>query len=128
MIEIDITSATPVYRQIVGEIKAGRLTGRWRAGDRIPPVRELAAALRINPNTVAKAYRQLQVDGVIAGRQGGGNFVVPMTAESLRRERLAQLDSELRGLLNRTDRLGISRAEVLAALRARIAENEKEAQ
>lgn len=114
--DIDITSAVPLYMQIVLGIKAERLTGRWRTGDRIPPVRELASSLRINPNTVAKAYKILQDEGVLESRPGGGNFIAPQEDEVLRRERESRLEEEIVNLLAKTDQLGIPRAEVAARL------------
>jgi orotidine-5'-phosphate decarboxylase len=64
MMEIDLQSPVPVYLQVADWIKAGCLAGRWRPGDRIPPVREMAALLRINPNTVAKAVEAAASMGV----------------------------------------------------------------
>lgn len=116
MMEIDLQSPVPVYLQVADRIKAGCLAGRWRPGDRIPPVREMAALLRINPNTVAKAYKLLQEQSIIEGRHGGGNFIMPRPEAQLAEEREKFLAAELTALLERTDRFGIGRAEVLAKL------------
>ncbi len=70
MFYLDMASGVPVYLQIAAGIRAERLSGRYRTGDRIPPVRELALALRVNPNTVAKAYRYLQEEGFLESRPG----------------------------------------------------------
>ncbi|MGE4563688.1 MAG: GntR family transcriptional regulator [Victivallaceae bacterium] len=114
--EIDLQSPVPVYLQVADWIKAGCLAGRWRPGDRIPPVREMAALLRINPNTVAKAYKLLQEQTVIEGRHGGGNFIAPRPEAQLAEDRRAFLETELAALLERTDRFGVPHAEVLAKL------------
>ncbi len=74
-IKIDNLSDRPVYQQIVDQVKRDAALGRLRAGDKIPPVRQLAAEIVINPNTIAKAYRQLEQEGVITTRAGSGTFV-----------------------------------------------------
>ena len=118
--EIDLSSPEPLYLQIAEMIRTERLTGRWRSGDRVPTVRDMALALRINPNTVAKAYKLLQEEGVLASRPGGGNYIVPLTQDTLRGERLRRLDAELENLLKKTDALGIPRKDVLLRLSGKI--------
>ena len=117
MIHLDMASGVPVYLQIMAGIRAERLSGHYRTGDRIPPVRELALALRVNPNTVAKAYRCLQEEGFLESRPGGGNYIaaLPDTDESAEREtRLSEL---LDSLLRETDALRIPRSQVEAMLK-----------
>jgi len=72
---IDSASNRPVYLQIIDQIKHDIALGRLIKGDKLPTVRQLAAQLVINPNTIAKAYRQLEQDGVIATKPGAGAFV-----------------------------------------------------
>ncbi|MBN2064105.1 MAG: GntR family transcriptional regulator [Sedimentisphaerales bacterium] len=74
-IKIDNLSDRPVYQQIIDQIKRDIALGRLAVGDKIPPVRQLALDIVINPNTIAKAYRQLEQDGVINTRAGSGTFV-----------------------------------------------------
>ncbi len=74
-IRIDPDGAVPIYLQIVHAIKHLVATGRLKPGEQLPTVRELAADLRINPNTVARAYDQLNADSVISTQQGRGTFV-----------------------------------------------------
>ena len=85
--KIDPDSGTPIYLQIIDELKTAVLSGRYRDGDRVLPVRELAVQLRVNPNTVAKAYRLMQDEGLLVSRPGGGTFIAGPEAFSLRRER-----------------------------------------
>ena len=85
--KIDPDSGTPIYLQIIDELKTAVLSGRYRDGDRVLPVRELAVQLRVNPNTVAKAYRLMQDEGLLVSRPGGGTFIAVPEAFSLRRER-----------------------------------------
>ena len=85
--KIDPDSGTPIYLQIIDELKTAVLSGRYRDGDRVLPVRELAVQLRVNPNTVAKAYRLMQDEGLLVSRPGGGTFIAVPEAFSLRRAR-----------------------------------------
>ena len=72
---IENASNRPVYLQIIDQIKHDIALGRLIKGDKLPTVRQLAAQLVINPNTIAKAYRQLEQDGIIATKPGAGAFV-----------------------------------------------------
>ena len=74
-LQIDNASNRAVYQQIIDQIKRDIALGRIRQGDRLLTVRELAAQLAINPNTIAKAYRQLEQEGVITTKAGAGAFV-----------------------------------------------------
>jgi len=74
-LQIDNASGRAVYQQIMDQIKRDIALGRIRQGDRLLTVRELAATLAINPNTIAKAYRQLEQEGVITTKAGAGAFV-----------------------------------------------------
>jgi GntR family transcriptional regulator len=74
---IDDADARPIYVQIMDEIRRGIVLGTLLAEDALPSVRQLAADLRVNPNTVAQAYRELERDGVVHVRRGQGTFVSP---------------------------------------------------
>ncbi len=74
-IRIDPDSAVPIYMQIVHSIKQQVATGRLKPGEQLPTVRELATDLRVNPNTVARAYDMLDSDNVITTQQGRGTYV-----------------------------------------------------
>lgn len=93
--KIDPDSGTPIYLQIIDELKTAVLSGRYRDGDRMLPVRELAVQLRVNPNTVAKAYRLMQDEGLLVSRPGGGTFIAVPEAFSLRREREEAIAAQL---------------------------------
>ncbi len=75
MYDIDQRSSVPVYEQLVRQIQRSILSGDLSDGDKLPSIRELASALRINPNTVAKSYRQLENDGLVNSKRGLGIFV-----------------------------------------------------
>lgn len=88
---VTAASAVPTYMQIVEQVRRALRLGRLEPGDRLPTVREVAAAVTINPNTVLKAYRQLEHEGLVEGRAGQGTYVVrslsgppPQTFDALR--------------------------------------------
>ena len=85
--KIDPDSGTPIYLQIIDELKTAVLS--------VLPVRELAVQLRVNPNTVAKAYRLMQDEGLLVSRPGGGTFIAVPEAFSLRREREDAIAAQL---------------------------------
>jgi len=72
---IDFDSPVSLYQQVIHVIKLEILSGRLKNGDKLPPIRELAKILKINPNTVAKSYYTLEEDGFIKSKQGSGNWV-----------------------------------------------------
>ena len=74
-IRISSSDGVPIYRQIANQVKYLVAVGRLSVGEQLPTVRALAERLLVNPNTVARAYRELEIEGVIASRQGSGAFV-----------------------------------------------------
>ena len=94
---LDLRSGVPVYRQIIDQVVGGIAAGALGVGDQLPTVRQLAVDLSINPNTVIRAYRELEIRGVLETQQGTGTFVAhresrPDSAE--RQRRLSQLIGE----------------------------------
>jgi GntR family transcriptional regulator len=77
---LDASSGVPPYLQLVHQVRQSLLLGYLRAGDRLPTVKELAGDLAINPNTVVKAYRQLEHEGLAGGRPGQGTFITATLA------------------------------------------------
>ena len=73
--DIDPNSPKPIYQQIVDQVRYALATGRLREDDRLPPIRDVAVQARVNRNTIAKAYAELEQDGVIRSRRGLGSFV-----------------------------------------------------
>ncbi len=105
--KIDPDNGIPIYQQIIDGMHLSVLAGRYRDGDRVLPVRELAMELRINPNTVAKAYRLMQDEGLLVSRPGGGNFIAVPAEEALRREREETISADLAKLAAKARTLGI---------------------
>lgn len=75
MIDIDVTSSTPIYAQIVNGIKEGILKGLFEPGEKLPSVRDMAKMMTLNPNTVQKAYKELEGQKVVVTIQGRGTFI-----------------------------------------------------
>jgi GntR family transcriptional regulator len=112
-LRIDPDSAVPIYLQIVHAIKHLVATGRLKPGQQLATVRELAISLRINPNTVARAYDQLDSDHVITTQQGRGTYVREHPDEAhLSRVRQEQLKAMLDGALGKALSMGYTLDEV----------------
>jgi GntR family transcriptional regulator len=92
---IDNASKRPVYRQIIDHIKRDIALGRLIKDEKLPTVRQLAAQLAINPNTIAKAYRQLEGEGIIVTRPGSGAFIANLDSNLSRTVRKRLLSDEL---------------------------------
>jgi GntR family transcriptional regulator len=94
---LDLHSGVPVYRQIIDQVLGGIASGRLEVGDQLPTVRQVAVDLAINPNTVVRAYRELEIRGVLETQQGTGTFIArtrPKQDDAERGRRLSQLVSE----------------------------------
>src|SRR6202521_5760718 len=90
--KLDLRSGVPVYRQIIDQVRAGIGAGTLSAGDQLPTVRQLAVDLAINPNTVLRAYRELELGGLIETHQGTGTFVANKKQQKNNAERERQLN------------------------------------
>ncbi len=87
LLRIDSTNGVPLYLQIAKEVKHSIAIGSLKAGEQLPSVREIALQITVNPNTVAKAYRELEARGIVETRRGTGTFVSEKTVELSKRER-----------------------------------------
>jgi GntR family transcriptional regulator len=116
---LDSTTGVPVYRQLIDQIQAGIATGSLTAGHQLPTVRQVAVDLAINPNTVMRAYRELEIRGVLDTQQGTGTFIAAQTAvagDSGRAQRLDQLIDEF---VARAGAGGFSLTELVEGLKER---------
>ena len=116
---IDPKSGVPFYRQIIEQTKFAIASGEISPGDRLPTVRQLAVDLSINPNTVIRAYRELEIEGVLDTQQGSGTFVSDKRPQVDQLERQRMLDQILTDMLARASDYGLSLDEVLDGLRHR---------
>ena len=111
-IHIDPTNGLAIYDQIVRQIKFAVAAGALTAGDMAPSVRELARELAINPNTVARAYQQLQADRVLETVRGTGLAVAPRAQQRCRDARLQLIQLRLRQTLAEAKQSGLDKAEI----------------
>jgi len=102
---IDFSSSVPVYRQVIQAIKLEMLSGRLQPGNQLPPIRELAKILKLNPNTVAKAYYNLEEEGLIESKRGSGNWV-NYKNNKLDNLRMGMIEDEVKSFLERVFSLG----------------------
>ncbi|MHC4090473.1 MAG: GntR family transcriptional regulator [Planctomycetota bacterium] len=116
---IDPQSGVPFYRQIIDQIQFAIADGRLGCGDRLPTVRQLAVDLKINPNTVARAYQELEIKGVVSTQMGTGTFIGDEKIEISELERQRMLDQISTELLSRAASYGLTLSEVLGALQGR---------
>lgn len=126
MFQIDIMSRTPVYEQIISQLENFVLTGILTAGDKVPSVRNLSATLSINPNTIQKAYSELDNRGIIYSVPGKGCFIHEEAKATIMKKK----QSELVELVDRIRVLklaGISKSQILECVET-IFDTEKESQ
>ena len=97
MFKIDLRSSIPIYEQLVQQVKRSIVQGLLKPGDALPSVRKLAASIEVNPNTVAKAYQELERQGVIITVRGKGTLVndIPKTVDTDAAEKMRPLITEL---------------------------------
>jgi GntR family transcriptional regulator len=119
---LDPASGVPFYRQIIDQVLAAVATGALHAGDQLPTVRALAVDLQVNLNTVAKAYKELEIRGVLDTQQGSGTYVAPVRVERDAVERRRQVVQLVDEFLARAASAGLPPGEIVAELGARLKE------
>ena len=119
---IDPRSGVPYYRQIIDQVQFAIADGRLACGDQLPTVRQLAVELKINPNTVGRAYHELEIKGVVSTQMGTGTFIGDEKAEISELERKRMLDQICTELLSRASAYGFTLDEVINALAERAEE------
>lgn len=117
---IDITSSIPIYAQIIAQVKHAIAAGVLRAGDGLPSLREAASRLRINPLTVARAYRELEASGIVRTDHGRGTFVSSKSQELGEEYRREALDQAVDRMLVEAYHLGASPDEVREVVENRL--------
>ena len=115
-IKLDVKSGVPFYRQVIDQVKAAIATESLSPGDRLPTVRQLAVDLSINPNTVSRAYTELELTGLVETQMGSGTFVGNRSVERDDVERRRVLDQFCQEFLSRASTLGFTLDDVLQNL------------
>lgn len=116
MFELDIRSRKPIYEQLVERLKELIITEVLKTDEQLPSVRTLAQQLTINPNTIQKAYRELETQGYIYSIKGKGSFVSPAN-DSQNTEKLLKVKNDLMKLLSEAMYLGITADELITMIR-----------
>ncbi|HTS35546.1 MAG TPA: GntR family transcriptional regulator [Candidatus Solibacter sp.] len=114
---LDLHSGVPVYRQIIDQVRSGVASGSLSAGDQLPTVRQLAVDLEINPNTVMRAYRELELGGLLETHQGTGTFISDKKVEKNTAERERQLGQMAGEFAARAGAAGFTLEDLIDRLR-----------
>ena len=118
-IHINTQDGVPIYLQVVNQIKYLVAAGRLSAGEELPAIRTLAEKLIVNPNTIARAYRELEHAGIVEKRRTAGTFVTDQGSPLARRERLKILTERIDQLLAESGQLDVSLDEIIKLLNQR---------
>src|ERR1051326_1855392 len=116
---LDLQSGVPVYRQIIDQVMGGIASSALAGGDQLPTVRQVAVDLSINPNTVVRAYRELEIRGVLETQQGTGTFVSHQKVKRDDVERERQLNQLVSEFVSRAGAAGFTIEDLLEQLRDR---------
>jgi GntR family transcriptional regulator len=114
---LDLRSGVPVYRQLIDQVLGAIAAGTLRPGDRLPTVRQVAVDLAINPNTVVRAYKELEIRGVLTTQQGTGTFISDDQPEPNQLERQRRLDQMVSELVARAGAEGYTLDELIAVMK-----------
>src|SRR5579863_2240161 len=119
---LDLHSGVPVYRQVIDQVRGAIASGALAAGDQLPTVRQLAVDLQINPNTVVRAYRELELGGLLETHQGTGTFIRAQKLKKSNAERERQLAQIVSDAVSRAGAAGFTLDDLLEELRGRSVE------
>ena len=117
-LQLDLHSGVPVYRQIIDQVRGGIASGSLTAGHQLPTVRQLAVDLAINPNTVVRAYRELELGGLLETHQGTGTFISAQKIKQADAERERQLTQIVADCVSRAGAAGFTVDHLIDELRA----------
>ena len=123
---LEMQSGVPVYRQIIDQVLGGIAAGTLSAGDQLPTVRQVAVDLSINPNTVVRAYRELEIRGVLETQQGTGTFISRQKVKHDEVERQRGLTLLVNEFVSRAGAAGFTIEDLLEQLKDRSAEGGKQ--
>src|SRR5689334_23458795 len=118
-IHISASDGVPIYHQIVSQVRYLIAAGRLQPGEELPPIRVLAEQLVVNPNTVARAYLELERAGIVTKRQGAGTYVAETPSPLSRKEKFRVLAERADALLVEAEHLDVELTDVIDLLRER---------
>jgi GntR family transcriptional regulator len=118
-LSVDLKSGVPLYRQIIDQVKSGIATGALGPGDRLPTVRQLSVDLSVNPNTVSRAYNELELTGLVETHMGSGTFIGHKRVERDEVEQRRILDQICQEFLSRASAHGFTLEDILDNLKQR---------
>ncbi len=121
--KLDPKSGIPYYRQIIDQIRYGVATGKLAIGEQLPTVRALAVELRVNLNTVSKAYRELEIQNVLETQQGTGTFIGNLEIQIPEEEREKKLTSICSEFFSIASSYGFSTEEIIQELKTKKGDN-----
>ena len=117
--QIATSDREPIYRQLATQVREAIARGRLNPGDKLPSVRELSRTLVVNPNTIARAYTELEREGVLNTLQGKGVFVAAPALDLTKSARKRRLIEQIDGLLTEAVHLGFSQSELIMLIAER---------
>jgi GntR family transcriptional regulator len=118
-ITIHVTDGVPIYRQIVNQVKYLVASGLLQPGEELPAIRTLALQLKVTPNTIVKAYDELEISGVVHKRRGSGTFVSEGRSQLALRERRRIIEQRVDALLAEAHQLNFTTDDILRIVRER---------
>jgi GntR family transcriptional regulator len=121
--QVEYNSGIPVYRQIINQACAAVAAGMLKTGDQLPTIRALSERLKVNPNTVAKAYRELELKGIILSERGSGSFIQAQPPAPGTGEKKARLGNLYDRLLADAASSGLTESELLSFIKERNTSN-----
>ena len=117
--KLDHRSGVPLYRQIIDQIRYGIASAKWKAGEQLPTVRALAVELKVNLNTVSKAYKELEILKVLETQQGTGTFISEVSVQINEKERHGKLEGICTEFLNVASSYGFDIDDMVRELKKR---------
>jgi GntR family transcriptional regulator len=115
--QLNMHSGVPVYRQLMDQVQGALAAGRLKAGDQLPTIRQVAVDLAINPNTVTRAYREMEIRGLLETQQGTGTFIAEQPVATDSRVRTRKMQQFAAEVIARAGANGFSLTELIDALK-----------
>ncbi|MDR2729622.1 MAG: GntR family transcriptional regulator [Treponema sp.] len=123
---LDVENGVPIYRQIIQQIEFAILSRRAKPGDKLPTIRQLAVDLKTNPNTIARAYSELEIRGILATQVGSGTYISDKESEPPEDARSRRIREELSRFLQQMFELGLSKKEIFKMIESYNTEGKNE--